>query len=140
MASLDRRFGAATSFADFERKAQMMNLETHQAMIEGFLGHLWTKNSGRLFWMTHPAWPSNAWQIYSSDFDTTRPITGPARARPLHAQLNLPDNALVLVNTTQGCQGPSVCTVTDPSRQGAVQRTGSRRRPQPRHHAQGAAA
>jgi hypothetical protein len=80
MASLDRRFGAATSFADFERKAQMMNLETHQAMIEGFLGHLWTKNSGRLFWMTHPAWPSNAWQIYSSDFDTHAAYYGAQRA------------------------------------------------------------
>ncbi|GHC83314.1 glycosyl hydrolase [Novosphingobium pokkalii] len=116
MASLDRRFGAATSFADFERKAQMMNLETHQAMIEGFLGHLWTKNSGRLFWMTHPAWPSNAWQIYSSDFDTHAAYYGAQRAaRPLHAQLNLPDNALVLVNTTQqDARGLTVAsTVTD---------------------------
>ncbi|MET3470994.1 hypothetical protein ABIC78_001509 [Novosphingobium sp. 1529] len=116
MESLNRRFGAATSFADFERKAQMMNLETHQAMIEGFLGHLWTKNSGRLFWMTHPAWPSNAWQIYSSDFDTHAAYYGAQRAaRPLHAQLNLPDNALVLVNTTrEDAKGLAVTsTVTD---------------------------
>lgn len=116
MESLSRRFGAATSFADFERKAQMMNLETHQAMIEGFLGHLWTKNSGRLFWMTHPAWTSNAWQIYSSDFDTHAAYYGAQRAaRPLHAQLNLPDNALVLVNTTrEDARGLTVTsTVTD---------------------------
>lgn len=102
MESLNRRFGPATSFADFERKAQMMNLETHQAMLEGFLGHLWTRNSGRLFWMTHPAWPSNAWQIYSSDFDTHAAYYGAQRAaRPLHVQLNRPDNTLVLVNTTR---------------------------------------
>ncbi|NKJ42090.1 LamG-like jellyroll fold domain-containing protein [Novosphingobium sp. SG720] len=116
MESLNRRFGAATSFTDFERKAQMMNLETHQAMIEGFLGHLWTKNSGRLFWMTHPAWTSNAWQIYSSDFDTHAAYYGAQRAaRPLHAQLNLPDNALVLVNTTRDdVRGLTVTsTVTD---------------------------
>jgi hypothetical protein len=108
MAALDTMFGAGTSFADFERKAQMMNLETHKAMIEGFLGHLWTRNSGRLFWMTHPSWPSNAWQIYSWDYDTQASYYGAKKAaEPLHIQLNLPDNALVVLNTTpRGPQGP----------------------------------
>jgi len=102
MAALDTMFGAATSFADFERKAQMMNLETHKAMYEGFLGHLWTKNSGRLLWMTHPSWPSNAWQIYSWDYDTSAAYYGAKTAtEPLHVQLNLPDNALVVLNTTR---------------------------------------
>ncbi len=44
----------------------MMNLETHKAMYEGFLGHLWTKNSGRLLWMTHPVWPSNTWRMLNT--------------------------------------------------------------------------
>lgn len=102
MAALDRMYGAGTSFADFERKAQMMNLETHKAMYEGFLGHLWTKNSGRLLWMTHPAWPSNAWQIYSWDYDTQASYYGAKKAvEPLHVQLNLPGNELVVLNTTQ---------------------------------------
>lgn len=101
-ATLERMFGAGTSFADFERKAQMMNLETHKAMYEGFLGHLWTKNSGRLLWMTHPAWPSNAWQIYSWDYDTHAAYYGAKKAtEPLHVQLNLPGNDLVVLNTTQ---------------------------------------
>ncbi|MET0308445.1 MAG: LamG-like jellyroll fold domain-containing protein [Sphingomonas sp.] len=102
MATLDAMFGAGTSFADFERKAQMMNLETHKAMVEGFLGHLWSKNSGRLFWMTHPSWPSNAWQLYSWDYDTHAAYYGAKKAaEPVHVQLNLPDNALVVLNTTQ---------------------------------------
>jgi hypothetical protein len=102
MATLDTMFGAGTSFADFERKAQMMNLETHKAMYEGFLGHLWTKNSGRLLWMSHPAWPSNAWQIYSWDYDTHAAYYGAKKAaEPLHVQLNLPNNELVVLNTTQ---------------------------------------
>ena len=92
----------ATSFEDFERKAQMMNLETHKAMYEGFLGHLWTKNSGRLLWMTHPSWPSNVWQIYSWDYDTQATYYGAKKAtEPLHIQLNLPGNELVVVNTTR---------------------------------------
>ena len=102
MAAQETMFGAPTDFADFERKSQMMNLETHKAMFEGFLGHLWTKNSGRLLWMTHPAWPSNAWQIYSSDYDTHAAYYGVKRAsQPIHVQLNLPGNELVVLNTTQ---------------------------------------
>ena len=103
MQTLDTMFGAGRDFADFERKAQMMNLETHKAMYEGFLGHLWTKNSGRLLWMTHPAWPSNAWQIYSWDYDTHAAYYGAKKAaEPVHVQLNLPGNELVVLNTTQG--------------------------------------
>lgn len=102
MATLERTLGAGTSFEDFERKAQLMNLETHKAMYEGFLGHLWTKNSGRLLWMTHPSWPSNAWQIYSWDYDTHAAYYGSKKAtEPLHIQLNLPGNELVVLNTTQ---------------------------------------
>ncbi len=103
MDTLATMFGPATSLADFERKAQMMNLETHKAMMEGFVGHLWTKNSGRLFWMTHPSWPSNAWQLYSSDMDTHAAYYGArAGAEPIHVQLNLPDNQLMVINTTRG--------------------------------------
>ncbi|WP_421846670.1 glycosyl hydrolase 2 galactose-binding domain-containing protein [Novosphingobium sp.] len=102
MDTLAAMFGPATSLADFERKAQMMNLETHKAIMEGFVGHLWTRNSGRLFWMTHPSWPSNAWQLYSSDMDTHAAYYGArAGAEPVHIQLNLPDNALMVINTTR---------------------------------------
>jgi hypothetical protein len=70
-------------------------------MYEGFLGHLWTKNSGHLLWMSHPAWPSNVWQLYSWDYDTSAAYFGAKEAnRPLHVQLNLPDNKLVVLNTT----------------------------------------
>lgn len=111
MASLNTRFGPATSFADFERKAQMMNLEGHKAMFEGFLGHLWTKNSGRLLWMTHPSWTSNAWQIYSSDYDTHAAYYGIAKAsEPVHVQLNLPGNEVVVINTTRNAAPGLVAT------------------------------
>ena len=102
MATLKTMFGEGTSLPDFERKAQMMNLETHKAMYEGMFAHLWTKNTGRLLWMTHPAWPSNAWQIYSWDYDTHAAFYGAKKAsEPVHIQMNLPDNVLAIVNTTQ---------------------------------------
>jgi hypothetical protein len=33
----------------------------HRAIFEGMNAHLWAPNSGRLLWMTQPAWPSNTW-------------------------------------------------------------------------------
>jgi hypothetical protein len=103
MQALATMFGEPVSLEDFERKAQMMNMEDHKAMYEGFLGHLWTKNSGHLLWMTHPAWPSNVWQLYSWDYDSSAAYFGAKEAnKPLHAQINLPDNKLVVLNTTRG--------------------------------------
>lgn len=102
MQTLEKQFGAATSLEDFERKAQMMNLVTYRALFEGFNAHLWTRNSGRLLWMTHPAWPSNAWQIYSSDYDTHAAYFGVKTAcEPVHAQMDLPDFRLAVINTTR---------------------------------------
>jgi hypothetical protein len=102
MKALQTRFGAATTFEDFERKAQLMNYESHRAIFEGFQAHLWTQNSGRLLWMTHPSWPSNSWQIYTSDYDTPAAYYAVAKAcEPVHAQLDLPDFRLTVVNTTR---------------------------------------
>jgi hypothetical protein len=102
MRALSAQFDAPTSLEDFERKAQMMNYVDYRAIFEGFAAHLWTENSGRLLWMTHPAWPSNSWQIYSADYDTQASYYGvKTAAEPLHAQMNLPDFALAVVNTTR---------------------------------------
>jgi len=52
--------------------------------------------------MSHPAWPSNTWQIYSSDYDTAAAYYAVKKAcEPLHAQLDLPDYRLAVVNTTR---------------------------------------
>ncbi len=102
MQALTEEFGAARDLEDFERKAQLMNYESYRAIFEGFAAHLWTRNSGRLLWMTHPAWPSNAWQIYTSDYDAPAAYYAVAKAcEPLHAQLNLPDYSVAVVNTTR---------------------------------------
>jgi hypothetical protein len=102
MEALTNDIGEAGSLEDFERKAQLMNYVTYRAIFEGFQAQLWTRNSGRLLWMTHPAWPSNHWQIYSSDYDTAAAYYGVKKAcEPLHAQLDLPDYRLAVVNTTR---------------------------------------
>ena len=98
---MESEFGAATDIDDFERKAQMLNYVEHRAIFEGFNSHLWTPNSGRLLWMTQPAWPSSSWQILSSDYDTQASFYGVKKAcEPVHVQLDLVSDEVDVVNTT----------------------------------------
>ena len=99
--NMQQMFGAPTSLQDFERKAQLMNYVDHRAIFEGFNAHLWSPNSGRMLWMTQPAWPSTTWQIISSDYDTQASFYGVKKAcEPLHVQLDLSTYHVQIVNTT----------------------------------------
>jgi hypothetical protein len=95
MAELEKEFGAASSLEDFDRKAQMLNYVQHRAIFEGMNAHLWAPNTGRMLWMTQPAWPSSTWQIFSSDYDTQASYYAVKKgSEPLHVQMD-PNNYLV---------------------------------------------
>lgn len=99
MQHMETSFGAATSLEDFERKAQMLDYTAYRAIFEGFAAHLWEPNSGRIIWMTQPAWPSMEWNFLSSDYDTQSSFFGTQKAcEPVHAQLNLADSSVDLIN------------------------------------------
>lgn len=99
MAAVKTAFGEATSFEDFERKAQMLNLESYRAIFEGMNAGLWRENSGRMLWMTQPARPSTMWQMLSHDYDTHGAFYGVKNAsEPVHVQMNLPDYRLMVIN------------------------------------------
>ena len=102
MAEMQAEFGAPTSLEDFERKAQMLDYVDHRAIFEGMNAHLWAPNSGRMLWMTQPAWPSNVWQILNSDYDTPSSFYGVKKAcEPVHVQLDLSNYNVAVVNTTR---------------------------------------
>jgi hypothetical protein len=99
MNAMNTQFGAPTSFEDFERKAQMLDYVGHRAIFEGMAAHLWQPNSGRMIWMTQPAWPSTMWNFLSWDYDTQSSFYGTQKAlEPVHAQLNLDDESVDLIN------------------------------------------
>jgi len=101
MAQMQAEFGAPTSLEDFERKAQMLDYVDHRAIFEGMNAHLWAPNSGRMLWMTQPAWPSNTWQILNSDYDTQASYYAVKKAcEPVHVQLDLSNYDVAVVNTT----------------------------------------
>ena len=110
MAEMQAEFGAPTSLEDFERKAQMLDYVDHRAIFEGMNAHLWDPNSGRMLWMTQPAWPSNVWQILNSDYDTPSSYYGVKKAcEPVHVQLDLSNYSVAVVNTTNdGLSGLSI--------------------------------
>jgi len=99
LAHMNTEFGAPTSLEDFERKAQMLDYAGYRAIFEGFAAHLWRPNSGRMIWMTQPAWPSMEWNFLSWDYDTQSSFYGTQKAcEPVHAQLDLTDGSVDLIN------------------------------------------
>ena len=99
MDAMDTEFGAPTSFEDFVRKAQMLDYAGHRAIFEGMAAHLWQPNSGRMIWMTQPAWPSTMWNFLSWDYDTQSSFYATQKAlERVHAQLNLDDGSVDLIN------------------------------------------
>jgi len=101
MSQMQAEFGAPVSLEDFERKAQMLDYVDHRAIFEGMNVHLWSPNSGRMLWMTQPAWPSNTWQIMTSDYDTQSSYYAVKKAcEPVHVQLDLSNYYVGVVNTT----------------------------------------
>ena len=98
---MEAMFGAATNLEDYVRKAQMMNYVDHRAIFEGMNAHLWSPNSGRMLWMTQPAWPSTMWEIFTSDYDTQASYYGVKKAcEPVHVQLDLSNDTIEVANTT----------------------------------------
>jgi hypothetical protein len=52
-----------------------------------------------MIWMTQPAWPSMEWNFLSWDYDTQSSFYGTQKAcEPVHAQLDLTDGAVDLIN------------------------------------------
>lgn len=100
MAAMTRRLGAPSSLVDFERKAQLLEYEAHRAIFEGMNAGLFERNSGRLIWMSQPAWPSTNWQMMSHDYDTHGAFWGVARgAEPVHVQIAADTGVVQVVNS-----------------------------------------
>ena len=99
MKRMEKQFGTATSLEDFERKAQMLDYAGNRAIFEGFSAHLWQPNSGRVLWMSQPAWTSMEWNFLTPDYDTHSGYYATKKANePVHAQLDLTDNSVDLIN------------------------------------------
>lgn len=111
--AVDALYGKARSLDDFCRKVQLINYDSHRAMLEAWNSRMWNSTSGVLLWMSHPAWPSLEWQTYSWDFETHGSFYGCRKAcEPLHVQMNPHDGQVLVVNTTREAHASGRVTVT----------------------------
>ena len=116
--AVDTLYGKARSLDDFCRKVQLINYDSHRAMLEAWNSRMWNSTSGVLLWMSHPAWPSLEWQTYSWDFETHGSFYGCRKAcEPLHVQMNPHDGLVLVVNTTRSAltHGQVVATCYTPA-------------------------
>lgn len=98
---LNERYGKAENIDDFCRKAQLLNIESNQAMYEGWLDHMWEDASGIMTWMGQSAYPSLVWQTYDYYYDLTGAYWGCKRAcKPLHILWNPVNNDVKIANTS----------------------------------------
>ncbi len=95
------RYGKPENMEDFSRKAQFVTYDAWRNILEAWNSKMWNNTSGLILWMSHPAWPSMIWQTYTYDYETPGSYFGAKKAcEPVHIQKNLPDNKVVIINTT----------------------------------------
>lgn len=105
-------YGKANSMEEFSKNAQFVSYDTWRAIMEGVHSKMWNNTSGLILWMTHPSWPSMTWQIYTYDYETPGAYFGMKKAlEPLHIQMNLNDNQVVIINNTQNDENNLTATV-----------------------------
>ncbi|NLR91718.1 glycoside hydrolase family 2 protein [Flammeovirga agarivorans] len=101
VAHIDELYGEATGIDDFCRKAQFVNYNSHRAMFESWNSKLWNNTTGLLLWMTHPAWPSTVWQVYSYDYETFGSyFASKVACEPLHIQKNIESGYIEVINAS----------------------------------------
>jgi exo-1,4-beta-D-glucosaminidase len=97
---LTRRYGAATSLDDYERKAQAMTYDGQRAMFEAYGRNKYTA-TGVVQWMLNNAWPSLIWHLYDYYMVPAGGYFGTKKAtEPVHVQYSYDDNTVAVVNST----------------------------------------
>jgi exo-1,4-beta-D-glucosaminidase len=97
---LNRRYGAATSLDDYERKAQAMTYDGERAMFEAYGRNKYT-STGVIQWMLNNGWPSLIWHLYDYYLVPAGGYFGTKKAmEPVHVQYSYDDNSVAVVNST----------------------------------------
>jgi len=98
--ALTRRYGAATSLDDFERKSQAMTYDNQRSMYEAYGRNKYT-STGVIQWMLNNAWPSLIWHLYDYYLVPAGGYFGTKKAEEIvHVQYSYDDNSVAVVNGT----------------------------------------
>jgi len=92
-------YGAPSSLADYEKKAQAMTYDGERAMFEAFARNKYN-STGVIQWMLNNAWPSVIWHLYDYYLVPGGGYFGAKKANELvHAQYSYDDRSVVVVNS-----------------------------------------
>jgi exo-1,4-beta-D-glucosaminidase len=98
--ALTKRYGAATSLDDFERKSQAMTYDNQRSMYEAYGRNKYT-STGVIQWMLNNAWPSLIWHLYDYYLVPAGGYFGTKKAEEIvHVQYSYDDNSVAVVNGT----------------------------------------
>ena len=96
--ALEKRYGAATSLDDFERKAQAMTYDNQRSMFEAY-GRNKYVSTGVIQWMLNNAWPSLIWHLYDYYLVPAGGYFGTKKAQEIvHVQYDWDANSVSVVN------------------------------------------
>ncbi|MCE4563746.1 hypothetical protein INQ51_05440 [Maribellus sp. CM-23] len=95
------QMGEIKGIEDFCKKAQLVNYEQYRALQEGFNAGMWNQYTGMLVWKNQNPWTALRGQFYDVCLDQTGGFYGYQHgASPIHAQLNLNDSTICVMNQT----------------------------------------
>src|ERR1700739_1548756 len=98
--ALTKRYGAATSLDDYERKAQAMAYDNERSMFEAYARNKYA-STGVIQWMLNNAWPSLIWHLYDYDLVPAGGYFGTKKAQEIvHVQYSYNDDSIAVVNGT----------------------------------------
>jgi exo-1,4-beta-D-glucosaminidase len=96
--ALDKRYGAATSLDDYERKAQAMAYDNERAMFEAYARNKYV-STGVIQWMLNNAWPSLIWHLYDYYLVPGGGYFGTKKAQEIiHVQYSYDNNSVAVIN------------------------------------------
>jgi exo-1,4-beta-D-glucosaminidase len=102
--AIRRRFGEPGDLAGYVSKAQLVNAESYRAIFEA-VNHVGDRSAGVLLWKVNAAWPSVIWQLYDWYLCPHAGYYFTKKAcEPLHIQLNLDDNRVMVINHSRSAR------------------------------------
>ncbi|GLW96164.1 hypothetical protein [Microtetraspora sp. NBRC 16547] len=110
---VNKRYGTATSAADYSKKSELQNYENTRSFFEAWNAHEHTQSFGTIFWMLNSAWPSVHWNLYDYYFKPGGGYFGSKKANePVHISYDYATKKVFVVNSTLAARNGLTATAT----------------------------
>lgn len=110
---INKRYGTATSAADYSKKSELQNYENTRAFFEAWNSHEYSQSFGTIFWMLNSAWPSVHWNLYDYYFKPGGGYFGSKKANePVHIAYDYATKKVFTVNSTLAARTNLTATAT----------------------------